>query len=226
MDTSEQIDRLIAEVLQIIPSVTSGRGSFNTMPELGYTARHPGEWQREFLSVVDGDYLAALRPDTDLILGLVRLVNQSALAGVPPSDVSFETLSSVVGYVVLEMLIRRVTPAIDEWGYLVQPVEGLKLDRRVSALRDVLDAFEETTLLQELRRDLQQLNSRMSSEELDRNGRPETLNLYGRIEKGRNLMLHGNLTHSFEGNLLVLLIDLIVLHAMKHELRQNRTGSA
>jgi len=210
LDTSGQIDRLIADVLEIIPSLTRGRGRFSITPE-SY------EWQREFLSVVDGQYLTAFKPDADLILPLVRLVNQSALAGVPPFDVSLETLSTVIGYVLLEMLIRRLTPAIDEWGYLVQPVKGLNPDRPVSGLKDVLRAFEETTPLHELRCDLQHLNSRMSSKELDRKGRPETLNLYDRIEKGRNLMLHGNLTHSFEGNLLVLLINLIVLHVMRQE---------
>ncbi len=135
-----------------------------------------------------------------------------------PSQTSFETLSSVLGYVVLEMLIRRLTPAIDEWGYLLQPIGKLRQGRRVSRLKDVLDAFEDSSPFNDLKRDLQDLNSRMSSAELDRLGNPEIIDLYGRIEKGRNLMLHGNLTHSFEGNLLVLLIDLIVLHVMKHEL--------
>jgi len=219
LDTSEQIDRLIAEVLEIIPSSTSGRGSFSITPE-AYKA------QREFLTIVDRQYLTAFKPDADEILSLVGLVNEGLRGRAMAFQTPLETLSSVLGYVVLEMLIRRLTPAIDEWGYLLQPVGKLRQGQRVSRLKDVLDAFEDSTPLNDLKRDLQDLNSRMTSAELDRFGEPETLDLYGRIDKGRNLMLHGNLTHSFEGNLLVLLIDLIVLHAMKHELRQNRTGSA
>ena len=218
MATGQQIRRLIGEALEIIPSITSGRGSFNTMPELGYAARHPGEWQREFLGVVDGQYLTAFKPDAHEILTLVRLLNESLLGRPIAFQTSVETISSVLGYVVVEMLIRRLTPAIDEWGYLLQPVGKLRQGQRVSRLKDVLDAFEDSTPFNDLKRDLQDLNSRTSSTELDRFGEPETLDLYGRIDKGRNLMLHGNLTHSFEGNLLVLLIDLIVLHVMSQEI--------
>ena len=41
--------------------------------------------------------------------------------------------------------------------------------------------------------------------------------LYDRLTDGRNWLLHGNITHSFEGNLVVLLIDLMTLHIIKQD---------
>lgn len=215
----ERIDRLIGEGGEIIPSITSGRGSFSTMPP-GYNARHPGDWQREFLEVLPTTPGSAFRPDADQIYPLVALLNDVTLGNPPPVPlhVAVETLSTALGYVMFEMLIRRLTPAVDDWGYLTQPVSGLTLDQPVSGLGKVLDAFMETTAYEALRDDLGSLNSQMMSSEYGRSGSVEPLDLYGRIVKGRNLMLHGNLSHSFEGTLLVLLVDFIVLHVAKQDL--------
>lgn len=209
----QQIERLISEAHDLLPQWTSGRGSFSNMPPR-YTARHPGDWMVEFNDVFHESPLGGLLSDADEIIPLIRVVNELALER-PAVGTSNETLLSVLSYVVFEMTIRRLTPAIDGWGYLVSPVAGLTLGDRVSGLRKVLLAFEESTPLLDLRATFRLLNQRMVSRELDRGGIPIDLDLYGRIQRGRDLMLHGNLSHSFEGNLMVLLVDLVVLHVMK-----------
>ena len=162
----------------------------------------------------------AFKPDTGEIYSLVGLLNDVTLGNPPPVPfhVAAETLSTVLGYVVFEMLLRRLTPAIDKWGYLTHPVSTLTLNRRVSGLKRALHAFAETTPYVDLNNDLAALNAQMLSREYGRSGKVEQLDLYGRLVTGRNLMLHGNLSHSFEGTLLVLLVDFIVLHVAKQEL--------
>jgi len=209
-----RIERLIQEVLGIIPSLTSGRGRFNSIPALGYQGRHPSDWQKDFLVLLDPGLLSDFSPDVDEIHPLILLVNEPR----PVLPISEETLSTILGYVVFEMLVRRLTPALDEWGFLVQPVKGLKGDRPISGLSSVFKAFEASTQLTELRDDLRRLNACMKSGEPGRNGQTEEVDLYRRLERGRNFMLHGNLTRSSEGNLLILLIDLVVLHVMRQHL--------
>jgi hypothetical protein len=162
----------------------------------------------------------AFTPDSGEIYQLGGLLNDVTLGNPPPVpfQVVVETQSSVLGYVMFEMLMRWLTPAVDEWGCLVLPVTGLQLNRRVSGLHSVLRAFRETTTYADLRDDLMALNAKMTSSEYGRSGALETLDLIDRLAKGRNLMLHGNLSHSFEGMLLVLLVDFIVLHVAKQDL--------
>ena len=122
----------------------------------GYTARDPGDWQREFLTVLPRTPGSAFRPDADEIYPLVELLNDVTL-GVPPPvpfHVAVETLSTMLGYVVFEMLIRRLTPAFDRWGYLTQPVGGLVPNKPVSGLGNVMKVFMETTNHLDLKSDL------------------------------------------------------------------------
>ena len=122
------------------------------------------------------------------------------------------------------MIIRRLTPVIDDQGYLINDIKiesgkkHIKANKRISSLEVLLEIFELTTTNTQLANDFNKLNSSMISKENNRNGKLENLNLYKRLAKGRNLMLHGNISHSFEGNLLVLLIDLIVLHIMMRKI--------
>ena len=213
-DAGQRVRRLIVECMEIIPKYTSGRGSFSSMPEMGYDARHPPDWQLEFVELLGVQPIQGLAPDADEIVPMVGLLNEVTLSGDSLWNVSTQTLSSVLGYVVLEMLLRRLTPVLDSWGYLTAPVEGFTPFTRISGLMNVLLVFERTTELQALADDFRSLNAAMSSSEPDRRGEAISVNLYGRLERGRNLMLHGNLSHSFEGSLLVLLVDLIMLHAM------------
>lgn len=205
--------------MEIIPNLTSGRGSFGNMPP-HYKARPDGEWAAEFLNVLDTRKLGALRRDASGIVSLVGVVHRYTYEH--PSELSDPivhgyTIGSALGYMTLEMLIRRLTPAIDSWGYLTKEVPGVlgvQRARPVSQLRPLFEVFERTTRYRALQRNFRILNTLMVSREFDRNGEIEELDLYRRLEKGRNLLLHGNLTHSFESHLLVLLIDLILLHVM------------
>jgi len=216
LDTAKQVDRLIGEALEIIPSFTSGRGSFNTMPELGYTARHPGEWQREFLRMVDGQYLTAFKPDTNDILILVELVNYWTLAHLPsptfprhdgtPLLTPVRMVSTIVGYALFEMLARKLGPGRLGGG----------------SLRNVLTRLERGSSCPDLAEDLKSLNTKMRYKEGGKD-----VDLYDRLKKGRDQLMHGNVLRTFEpeGWLLVLLIDLIVLHVMRQEITKHNTAS-
>jgi hypothetical protein len=224
------IDRLIAEALEIIPNLTSAGGSFSTMPP-GYKARYPDEWQREVLETMDVRYLTAFKPDTNDILRLVELVNYWTLA-TPISQayqrhdsswvlLPIETITTIVSYTLFENLIRRLTPVLDGEGHLTEEVQAVgKVGDRVSSLERLLVVFERKTHFQALACDFRGLNERLHHTEAGKAGIPKAYNLYGRLQRGRNLLLHGNIMHSFEGWLLVLLTDLIVLHVMRQQTAQ------
>jgi len=207
----DQIERLIRQALDIIPNFTSGRGSFSNVPELGYKARHPADWQREFLEVLNPQLLGAFKPDTNDIVTLVELVNFWTL--VSPSFQVFparngspkllpaETLSTILGYALLEMVVRKLVPGGG---------------RGKNSLERLLRHFEKRTSFRELAGNLASLKSAMLYQEGGK-----TIDLYNRLRIGRNLLLHGNVlrTHEGEGLLLAPLIDLILLHVMRYELQ-------
>ena len=107
-------------------------------------------------------------------------------------------LQTIVGYSLLEMLVRTL----------------LGGHRKSSDYAGLLSYFESHCPIASLSADLRHLNSVMSHTE-----RGRRLNLYGRLRRGRDQLLHGNVlrTHEGEGELLVLLIDLVVLHVMLEE---------
>ena len=216
--------------MEIIPNISSGRGSFSNL-QPAYDARHDGEWVSEFVEVLEPRNLGLLRRDADETIPLVMAVHQFTYGPSPLVDNPIvhgfthgSTVGSALGYIVLEMLVRRLTPALDDWGFLTRHVPGfpLEAEKPVSGLRSLFELFELTTPYRALRRDLRVLNERMKSSEYNRKGQIEELNLYGRLEKGRNLLIHGNLTHSFEATLLVLMIDLILLHVMLSQVGHRR----
>jgi hypothetical protein len=200
--TSEQIERLVAEVLQIIPSFASGRGRFSITAEVE-------EWQRQFLRVVDDRYLTAFKPDTNDVVTLVELVNYYTLVhptaprfprhdGVPLLT-PVRMLSTIVGYALFEMLVRKLGSG----------------SRGPSSLDKLLRRFETDSCCADLVKDLKLLNSQMRYKESG-----QSFNLYQRLKRGRDRLLHGNVLRTFEpeGWLLVLLIDLIVLHVMRRQM--------
>jgi hypothetical protein len=207
--TSEQIDRLIGEALEIIPSFTPRWGSFCSMPQMGYNARNPGEWQREVLEAVDGRYLTAFKPDTNDILTLVELVNYWTLVHSPSPTFPWHdgtdrlmpasTLATILGYALFEKLVRSFCSGRP--GGI-----GLKM---------LLERFESRSICPDLAKDLKSLNCKMTYQ---RSGK--SFDLYRRLDFGRNLLLHGRVlrTSEGEGSLLVLLIDLIVLHVMRQQM--------
>ena len=206
----ERIERLIGEVLEIVPNYTPARGRFNSVPQLGYQARNPGNWQVEFLEVLDAQHLSTLRPDTADIVRLVEFVNSLTMVdpialtyewlGGSPRVVPTSTLSTILGYALFEMLVRRL------W-------QGR---RGANSLDKLLSRFESASRIGDLADDLRSLNDRMSYEELGRER-----DLYWRLMRGRNQLSHGEVIRTFEGegSLLVLLIDLVVLHVMNRELQ-------
>jgi hypothetical protein len=231
MSDLENIQSLIDDVLKIIPEVTKGRGHFNADPKLGYTAKNPYEWQKEFLNIFNPKYL-----DETIHFEIQELIKATNFNIYKEANIyignkinqqlflSKDTIHTILVYSVFEMIIRRLTPVIDDQGYLINDIEiesrkkHMKANNRVSSLEDLLEIFELKTHYTQLAKDFNKLNSRMISKECDRNGKVKKLNLYKRITKGRNLMLHGNISHSTEGNVLVLLVDLIVLHLMKKKI--------
>jgi hypothetical protein len=209
----ERIERLIREVLEIIPSYTSARGRFSSVPQLGYRARNAGAWQREFLEVLDTGLLGRLKPDTNDIAALIDLVN--SWTGAPNLQPTYEhpdgsrrliptsMLSTIVGYALLEMIARKL----------------LANTRRKYSLGDLFQLLEKRHPITDLTEDLASLNSRMTYQE-----RGETRDLYWRLERGRDQLMHGNVlrTSEPEGPLLALLIDLVVLHIERHELQSRQ----
>ena len=206
-----RIERLISEVCEIIPSFTPRWGSFCSVPRMGYEARNPGEWQREVLDLVDAQHLTAFRPDTNDIVTLVELVNYYTLVHVPSPTfprhdgvrllAPVSTLSTIVGYALFEMLIRKLGSG----------------SRGPSSLDKLLRRFESDSSCADLANDLSLLDSRMTYKQLGKD-----INLYQRLKRGRDQLLHGNVlrTSEPEGWLLVLLIDLILLHVMRHEIME------
>jgi hypothetical protein len=186
------------------------------MPEMGYEARNPGEWQREVLGIVDVKHLTAFKPDTNDIVTLVELVNYYTLVhptlpafcrhdGVPLLT-PVSTLSTIVGYALFEMLARRLCPG----------------RHGRCGLKRLLERLESRSTCPDLAPVLKSLNSKMAYQ---RSGK--AFDLYRRLDWGRNLLLHGQVlrTHEGEGSLLVLLIDLIVLHVIRQEI-QEQSGVA
>ena len=219
-NTVQRVERLISEVLEIIPNYTSGRGSFSTMPP-GYKVRYPDDWQQEFLEVLDPQFLSALKPDTNDIVGLVELVNFWSLVNPisqqylrhdgTPVLMPLDTITSIVSYIVFENLVRRLVPVLDQEGRLTQAVTDFGgAGARISRLNKLLPLFEVRTHFRDLANHFRFLKGTMQSSQGD---------LYERLDTGRNLLLHGNIPHSFEGGLVVLLVDLVNLHVMRQELR-------
>src|SRR6266511_4612377 len=104
------------------------------------------------------------------------------------------------------MLIRKryhnENPSSEDWGH--------------SSIDVLLKQFEKRLPSSELVGDLRTLNREMVYE-----GPSKRINLYQRLKEGRDQLIHGNVlrTNEVEGQLLVLLIDLIALHTMKAQLR-------
>jgi hypothetical protein len=210
---TERIERLFREVLEIIPSYTRARGSFSNMPQAGYRARNPGEWQREFLGVLDAKLLGRLSPDTNDIAALIELVNVwTAGPGSQPAYdrpdgsrrlIPTSTLSTIVGYALLEMIVRKL----------------LGNTRKKSSLDGLLRQLEGRGPIADLARDLALLNKRMAYQE-----KGGTRDLYWRLARGRDELMHGNVLRTFEpeGWLLALLIDMVILHIERDELQRRQ----
>jgi hypothetical protein len=206
---AERLERLTQEALDLIPKYTPRRGSFNSVPEMGYDARNPGEWQREFLQVLDSQLLDRLKPDTGDIVALIQFVHwcEASWPHTPMYQradgsaalIPITTLSSILGYALSEMLLRKL----------------LRI-RRGSSLTDLLALLQRRRPIPDLASDLACLNDRMRYEE-----RGDVRDLHWRLDQGRGQLLHGNVLRSSEpeGHLLVLLIDLIALHMMRHSLQ-------
>jgi hypothetical protein len=215
----ERIERLIREVLEIIPSYTPARGRFSSVPQLGYRARNPGAWQWEFLEVLDAGLLGRLKPDTNDIATLIGLVN--VWTGAPSPQPTYEhpdgsrrliptsMLSTIVGYALLEMIVRKLLRKTRNDGSVTPYRKKSPLDR-------LLSLFEDNCPIPDLARDLACLNKHMAYQE---NG--GTRDLYWRLPRGRDQLMHGNVLRAFEpeGWLLALLIDLVVLHIERDELQ-------
>jgi hypothetical protein len=209
----ERIERLIREVLEIIPAYTRARGSFSSMPEAGYRDRNPGAWQREFLEVLDAGLLGRLKPDTNDIARLIELVNVWTEA--PSPQPTYEhldgsrrliptlMLSTIVGYALLEMIVRKL----------------LGNYRKTASLEYLFGLLEKRHPIADLARDLALLNERMAYQE-----RRATRHLYWRLRQGRDQLMHGNVLRTVEpeGLLLALLIDLVILHIERDELQRRQ----
>ena len=161
------------------------------------------------LEAVDGRYLTAFKPDTNDILTLVELVNYWTLVHSPSPTFPWHdgtdrlmpasTLATILGYALFEKLVRRFCSG--------RPgAIGLKM---------LLERFESRSICPDLAKDLKSLNCKMTYQ---RSGK--SFDLYRRLDFGRNLLLHGRVlrTSEGEGSLLVLLIDLIVLHVMRQQM--------
>lgn len=217
-----RIERLIQEVLEIIPAYTPARGSFSSMPEAGYRARNPGAWQWEFLEVLDAGILGRLKPDTNDIAALIELVN--VWTGAASPQPAYErpdgsrrliptlTLSTIVGYALLEMIVRKLLGKPRNNG-------GVTPYRKTPSLDKLLRLFQDKCPIPDLARDLASLNERMAYQE-----KGKTRDLYWRVEIGRNQLMHGNVlrTSEPEGLLLAPLIDLVVLHIERDELQRRQ----
>jgi hypothetical protein len=209
----ERIERLIREVLEILPNWTSGWGSFSSAPEMGYAARKPGEWQREFLEALDSGLLQRLKPDTKDIATLTALVN--AWTARPGSGLTYEhpngsrrliptlMLSTIVGYALLEMILRKL----------------LGNPRGQSSLEGLLTLLERRRPIADLADDLALLNRRMTY-----SGKRGIRDLYTRLARGRGQLMHGNVlrTAEPEGLLLAPLIGLVVLHIQRDQLQSRQ----
>jgi hypothetical protein len=180
---------------------------------MGYDARNPMEWQREFVEVLDGQLLHRLKPDTGDIVSLTRFANWCTLTWTaspmyqlrPDGSLTLmpvATVSTILGYALLEMLIRKL------WQGRAGP----------SSMDKLLRKFENACCIRDVAQSLQFLNDRMKYQEPDKK-----MDLYARLKKGRDLLLHGNVLRQTEpeGHLLVLLIDLIVLYIMRDALQAN-----
>jgi len=219
---TERIERMIREVLEIMPSYTPARGSFCSVPSMGYGARNPGEWQREFLDALDCRLLERLKPDTNDIAMLIQLVN--SWAGPPSHQPTCEhgggsagliptlMLSTIVGYALLEMIVRRLLGTTRDGG-------GVTPYGKTPSLEQLLSRFEDKCPIPDLARDLAWLNQRMVYRE-----KGQTRNLYWRLRQGRDTLMHGNVlrTVEAEGLLLAPLIDLVVLHIQRHQLQSQQ----
>jgi hypothetical protein len=219
---TERIERLIREVLEIIPSYTPARGSFSSVPQMGYRARNPGEWQREFLEVLDSGLLHRLKPDTNDIATLTALVNVwTASPGRQPTYkhpdgsrrlIPTLMLSTIVGYGLLEMIVRRLLGTARNDGR-VTPY------RKTPSVEQLLSRFEDECPIPDLARDLALLNQRMAYHE-----KGQTRNLYWRLRQGRNALMHGHVLRTVEpeGLLLAPLIGLVVLHIQRDQLQSRQ----
>jgi len=216
---TQRTERLIREGLEVIPNYTSARGSFSSMPEGGYRARNPGEWQGEFLEVLDSGLLHRLKPDTNDIAALIELV--SVWAGPPSRWPTCEhgdgssrliptlMLSTIVGYALLEMIVRRLLGTTRNDG-------GVTPYQKTPSLEQLLSRFEDKCPIPDLAKDLAWLNQRMVYHEKGR-----TRNLYWRLRQGRDALVHGNVLRTVEpeGLLLAPLIGLVVLHIQRDQLQ-------
>lgn len=212
-----RIERLIQEVLEIIPAYTRARGSFSSMPEAGYRARNPGAWQWEFLEVLDAGLLGGLKPDTNDIAALIELVNvwTGASSPQPTYDrpdgsrrlIPMLMLSTIVGYALLEMIVRKLLGKTQNDG-------SVKPYRKKSPIDKLLSLFEDKHPIADLAEDLASLNRLMAYQE-----KGATRDLYWRLRQGRDQLMHGNVLRTVEpeGLLLALLIDLVVLHIERDE---------
>jgi hypothetical protein len=218
----ERTERLIQEVLEIMPAYTPARGRFSSFPEHGYRARNPGAWQREFLEVLDGGILGRLKPDTNGIVELIELVNvwTGARPSLPtygrpdgsPRLIPTSLLSTIVGYALLEMIVRKLLGSTRDNGTVVPY-------RKKASLEGLLRLFGDRCPIADLGKDLASLNSRMAYQEMG-----GTRDLYWRLGRGRDQLVHGNVLRPFEGegHLLAPLIDLIVLHIQRHRLQSGQ----
>jgi hypothetical protein len=214
---TERLERLIREVLEIIPDYTRARGRFRSVPEPGHRLRNPGAWQREFLEVLDAGLLGRLKPDTNDIAALIDLVNvwTGACSPQPTYDrpdgshrlVPTLMLSTIAGYALLEMIVRKLLGKTQNDG-------SVKPYRKKSPVDKLLALLEGQHPMADLAEDLASLNRLMAYRE-----KGATRDLYWRLRQGRDQLMHGNVLRTVEpeGFLLALLIDLVVLHIERDE---------
>jgi hypothetical protein len=112
-------------------------------------------------------------------------------------------LSTIVGYALLEMILRKL----------------LGNPRGESSLEGLIDLLEKRRPIPDLAEDLASLNRRMTYP-----GKRGIRDLYSRLARGRDQLMHGNVFRMVEpeGLLLAPLIGLVVLHIQKDQLQSRQ----
>ncbi len=218
------IQKLIDECNEIIMQATSsGTRSIHIHPKMGYTAKNPEAFKRDFWEALKSFDLSKSF-SSGVNMGLVKLANDTSsldlmkilihcLTGSGYEEVfsNFLTINSMIAFCVFEGILRRLSTNIidSNTDKLVRDCQirhenkTLKKGSIVSTLKYVLYVFEAETPYKELASDFKRLD--------------DNRQLYDRLTDSRNWLFHGNVIRSEEGILVVLLIDLMILHVVKQD---------
>ena len=80
---TDKAEQLIAEVIDFLTLYAPHRGSFNSNPQSGCEGRKPAFWQGQYLELLDGGFLAELRPNTADVLRLTEIVDTWTMVSPP-----------------------------------------------------------------------------------------------------------------------------------------------